>query len=408
VRDSVIYPGVAPLYATRFACIGASCGDNCCADGWIVTVDRESYEGLRRVRVSGLTRRLRRALRRLPAPTEDHRYARIVYEPGCTTCPLLAEGLCEIHARMGEGWLCDTCFHYPRRVLEFAGEYSQTLSLSCPEAARLAFGTADALEIVTADVRARPSTMQHARPVHGLTLDAMLRVHRFCLRLMRRRDLALWQRLGVLGTLCEGLQGLFDAGRATDADALIGAVAADVEGGGAVAALASATPDLRRQALAFATLITEHPVPATSDVQRRVFSEVVRGLTGSEARQADADTVVAAYARGIGRLEDALRAVPHLLDHYVLNEMLAVGFPFERTAPMDAYRCLAGQFGTLRFLLAARCANDPFPDAEALVETACVFARRFAHDQRFAQAVGSPPPDHGWTSARSICSIVRT
>jgi lysine-N-methylase len=309
---------------------------------------------------------------------------------------------------MGEAWLCDTCFHYPRRVLEFAGEYSQTLSLSCPDAARLAFGTADALEIVPADIRVRPSAVQHARPFHGIPLDAMHRIHRFCLRLMRRRDLALWQRLGVLGTLCEGLQGLLDAGRAANADALLGRVAADVDGGGAVAALVSATPDLRGQALAFATLISEHPVPSTSDVQRRVFSDVVRELTGSEARQAGADTVVAAYARGIGHLEDALRAVPHLLDHYVLNEMLAVGFPFERTAPMDAYRCLAGQFGTLRFLLAARCANDPFPDAEALVDTACVFARRFAHDQRFAKAVSEPLPDHGWTSARSICSIMRT
>jgi len=50
-------------------------------------------------------------------------------------------------------------------------------------------------------------------------------------------------------------------------------------------------------------------------------------------------------------------------------------------------------------------ANYPFPDAEALVETACVFARRFAHDQRFAKAVSAPLPDHDWTSARLICSI---
>lgn len=53
-------------------------------------------------------------------------------------CKLLdKDGLCAIQRSLGEDALCDTCRRYPRHVEEFRGVREWSLSLSCPEAARI-------------------------------------------------------------------------------------------------------------------------------------------------------------------------------------------------------------------------------------------------------------------------------
>ena len=175
-----------------------------------------------------------------------------------------------------------------------------------------------------------------------------------------------------------------------------------------LATLDAVPSDLPRQALAFARLITALPVRAASETQQRVFDEAARGLTGSEARETYVNTVIASYKRGLCHMDESGPAVKRLLEHYTLNEMFAGAFPFVRGSPTTEYRHLVGRFGTLRFLLAARFANEPALDAVALSATAYVFARRFNHSARFASAVGSLLTDNGCSSARSIGALLRT
>jgi len=49
---------------------------------------------------------------------------------------------------MGEQALSDTCAHYPRTVLECGTVRQVTLTLACPEAARLALLERDAFDLV--------------------------------------------------------------------------------------------------------------------------------------------------------------------------------------------------------------------------------------------------------------------
>lgn len=333
MRAWVTLSGIAPRYATRFSCTGAACEDNCCADGWGIQVDRGSFESLRRAPASEVVKRYRHSIRRLPSPAEDRSYAQLVPAENSTTCPMLASGGCEVHARLGEGWLCDTCFHYPRHVLDFAGTHLQTLSLSCPEAARLALQSDDALDLVPMDIRVRPSVVLHAQPTCGLSLDAMSRVHAASVSLMRRREMSLWMRLAVLGAFCEGLQALIDAGRAGESDLLVEMVSSHPDE--ILASLDAVPSDLPRQALAFARLITALTVRAASETQQRVFDEAARGLTGSEARETYVNTVIASYKRGLCHMDESGPAVKRLLEHYTLNEMFAGAFQFVRGVADD-------------------------------------------------------------------------
>ena len=54
------------------------------------------------------------------------------------SCAFLREdGLCEMVLQMGEEALCRTCHYYPRHIEEFENEREITLSVSCPEVAKI-------------------------------------------------------------------------------------------------------------------------------------------------------------------------------------------------------------------------------------------------------------------------------
>lgn len=50
------------------------------------------------------------------------------------------ENLCDMYIALGEKSLCRTCKMYPRHVEEFEDVREMTLSVSCPEVARILLG----------------------------------------------------------------------------------------------------------------------------------------------------------------------------------------------------------------------------------------------------------------------------
>ena len=52
-------------------------------------------------------------------------------------CILNEENLCDLYKALGPDSLCDTCRMYPRHTEEYEGLRELSLSLSCPEAARI-------------------------------------------------------------------------------------------------------------------------------------------------------------------------------------------------------------------------------------------------------------------------------
>lgn len=109
-----------------FVCIAGECPDTCCT-GWDIMIDDDSlqrytsYEG----------------------ELGDFIKSRVDFENKCfkhngTKCALInEEGLCTIQKNYGEEGLCKTCDRYPRHIEEFEDVYEYSLSLSCPEAARI-------------------------------------------------------------------------------------------------------------------------------------------------------------------------------------------------------------------------------------------------------------------------------
>jgi len=116
-----------PDYYKEFRCIAGDCEDTCCA-GWQIVVDPKSLARYRKVKGS-FAGKLRRSV--------DWKNGTFHQTKGRRCAFLNQENLCDLYAALGKQSLCRTCRLYPRHVEEFENVREITLSLSCPEAARL-------------------------------------------------------------------------------------------------------------------------------------------------------------------------------------------------------------------------------------------------------------------------------
>lgn len=403
-------PALLPLYVTRFRCVGDRCEDTCC-NGWTITVDRPTYDGWRQLPADGFRDELLGTLQvadgKSPAPPGAHAWFKP--KPGTRECPMLSGGLCRVQQRAGEASLSDTCFSYPRTTRTLGTSLTQALSLSCPEAARLALLAPDAFDFVGGNVHGRPSTETRTVLPKGIHPDAANGVRLFCLQLVRSEGAPLWVRLAVLGLFCERLTALLESGKAEDVPGFLASFEQALASPGFLDALEQVPARHAEQAQVFASLLHSGLQRPPSPHQGRVQDAVARGLGAAEGEShVDAARLISAYKRGVERLPEVLDAhAPKLLENYVLNELLREGFPFDAATPSAHFLDLVIRFGMVRLMLAARCSGETPPDAAALVETVQVFCRRFQHDVEFAKQARASFHARGWDSIAKVFGYLR-
>lgn len=115
-----------PNYYKEFSCIAGSCPDTCCA-GWQIVIDNKTLKKYQHFKG--------------PFHNQLHNdidWKEHVFRQYNRRCAFLnEENLCDIYTEAGPKMLCDTCRNYPRHIEEFEGLREISLSLSCPEAARI-------------------------------------------------------------------------------------------------------------------------------------------------------------------------------------------------------------------------------------------------------------------------------
>ena len=400
------FPALLPRYVSRFSCVGPACPDNCCT-GWTVTLDKKTFNAYRQSRHPELKDMFETSLRRQRSQASELNYGRIEMRDGDHACPMMQDGLCGVHKHMDESHLSHTCFTYPRMAANFGGQVQQALQLSCPEAARQALLAPDAFDFIEDRITVREGEMRRVNAHPSLGTELLHEIRIFCLQLMRTEGLELWQRLAVLGVFCEQLSKVGKDNHKIVA--LMNEAARLVESRAMVDALAGLKPNHRGQAIVFATLWSGKEAPGSTARQRAVIATVASNLgTDAETGVASTDKLVAAYTLGVQRLPEALAATPHLLDHFILNEMFLHMFPFDAADAYESYLQLVSRFGLLRLMLAAQCVPEgSLPGVDALVETVQAFCRRFRHDPNFARRANEALRNEGWDSLDNLYGFLR-
>ncbi len=397
-----------PMYAQRFSCIGASCEDSCCS-GWKVTIDKKTFNAYRQTQNPALEKRLTDKVKRIRSQASDRNYARMDMNETTGECPMMEEKLCGVQKELGEDKLSHTCSTYPRATVDVGGYLQQALTLSCPEAARLALLSNDAFQFSESEITVRQETITQLKTRFALKLDKMGEIRFFCVQLIRDDRFHIWQKLVFLGLFCESLTAALKT-----APQKISKVIEDMQGlmdsGQTEQLFNQMQAHYEIQAITYTMLWRSKSNFGGSKSQRQINESIAKGLgVDPITGQVDEKTLVERYQNGVQKLSLALENTPHLLENYILNELIHENFPFELDTPNEHYIRLITRFGMVRFMLAAQC-NDAnaLPSPEILAQTVQTFCRRYQHDSMFATNVNNCFHKSGWDSLDKIFKFIKT
>lgn len=194
-----------PEYYGDFSCIGPACEDTCCA-GWKVNVDKGTFQRYRNIKKSELKEELKRNVTRERSNPSDYNYGKIKLNEKNVCTMLMEDGWCKIHAELGEEYLCYTCSEYPRAYNAVESRIEKSLTLSCPEAARLILLNEEGIGFLIDEEQLNTNRLI-VRKVPSSEQQYFWDLRLFTIDILQNRNQTLEDRLIVLGMfihkLCE-------------------------------------------------------------------------------------------------------------------------------------------------------------------------------------------------------------
>lgn len=198
---------IYPDYYKKFQCIAEKCEDTCCA-GWGIVIDDKSLKKYKEYK-GGFGNRLYNSID----------WKEKSFEQTEKRCAFLNENnLCDIYSEAGADMLCMTCRRYPRHYEEFENLREVSLSLSCPEVARMILGNKSK---VTFKTSYREKKEEEYEDFDFFLFTKLQEIREFFLEVMQNRTLSMEYRLALILASAHDLQGRIAKGRLFEIDDLL-------------------------------------------------------------------------------------------------------------------------------------------------------------------------------------------
>ena len=195
-----------PHYYSRFQCVAGECPDTCCA-GWQIMIDDASLKKYRKRR-DPFGSRLKNSI-----DWENSAFRQ--YDGRCAF--LDENNLCDIYSEAGPSMLCRTCRAYPRHIEEFEGVREISLSLSCPEAAKLILDCEEPVRFLS-----KETEKEETYPYFDFFLyTKLMDCRNFIISTLQNRELEWNLRTGIVLGLAHDLQRRIVNDRLYETDSLL-------------------------------------------------------------------------------------------------------------------------------------------------------------------------------------------
>ena len=406
---------VRPEYGERFRCIGAECEDTCCR-GWYVAVDEESYNRYQYLPQGPLRAEIVAAIELTPEASEKSgAKAHAAIKMRATgDCPLLnEERLCRIQAELGHDFLCGTCRGYPRTRYRIDKMDEYSLSLSCPEAARLVL-LSDRL-LSSPDEPGYEITWNDTTRSFAPVRKFFWPIREFTVRLITNRRYPLWQRLFLLGTFSRRLDAIAHDERKRTVPEFLLDFGEAVDSGTLSAVIESIRPDPATQLEIVLQLVELRGGPCASPRLLECLTAFASGIgcRPGATRADQIDRYEAAYRENYTPF---FERHPHILENYLLNQMFRQLFPFDTVlfhpaATPDcaaSFASLATRFALIKGMLigVAGFYGERISEAH-VVQVVQTVSRHFEHSPQFLEHAATLLRVRSMNTAKGLTMLIR-
>lgn len=383
-----------PGYSSGFRCIGIECEDHCC-QGWHVPIDRPTFE-----KYQGLPEIAPRLAEFIPinaVPTDDD-YARVRRTPE-GNCPFLdADRLCGVQKKYGEQYLSVTCSNYPRlnRILDGP---EQTLSLSCPEAARLVLLNPRLLpEYDPSSTNARyRDFLAKKNEVYQASapINFFWPLRAFTVAVLTDRRYAIWERLFVLGLFYGRLQAVIETRALGEIPKLLNDYAVMLVEKKLRPLMANVPLSLEVQVEVAIKFLERSKAGTASAAYSECMKEFAAGLGFREGLSPKecAGAYESAYAKYFAPF---MEAHPYILENYLLNYVFKHRWPFQESMenPAEVENCQASfillciLYAGIKAALIGMAAHrrELFGEAD-VIRLIYSYSRKVDHDRDFLNEI---------------------
>jgi len=188
---------VRPEYYEKFKCVADRCEATCCA-GWQIVIDEAAllrYKSEQGEYGETLRNRID--------------WAEGVFQQDCRKrCAFLKENnLCEMYERLGEESLCVTCANYPRHIEEFENLREITLTISCPEVARILLGQKDPVRFTEEEIDEDEEEFDDFDPFFFSYLEDARKI---IIAILQNRELSVAVRVALVQKMAEEMQNIIE------------------------------------------------------------------------------------------------------------------------------------------------------------------------------------------------------
>ena len=197
---------VYPDYYEDFSCTAGDCEDTCCA-GWEIVIDPKSLKKYHESKT--LKRRLLRDIQWRKGTFRQCRDGRCAF--------LREDGLCDLYRKLGADSLCRTCRTYPRHTEEFENVREITLSISCPEVARILMERSEPVRFLEKETGREESYEDFDYFLFSCLTDARA----VMIRILQNRELAIDERLLLVLGIAHDLEVRYRRGRLGETDEVL-------------------------------------------------------------------------------------------------------------------------------------------------------------------------------------------
>ena len=191
-----------PDYYRNFTCTAEQCEDTCCA-GWQIVIDSASMSRYRKEK-SAYKKKLRRSINWFQKTFKQDKEKRCAF--------LTEENLCEMYLNLGGKSLCRTCRQYPRHMEEFENVKEASLSISCPEVAKMLLSREEKVTFQYRETEDEEEWDDFSPFLYSQLADA----RNLMIELLQNRNLPMANRM----VMCLGMA--YDMQNRVDADELFG------------------------------------------------------------------------------------------------------------------------------------------------------------------------------------------
>lgn len=402
-------PILIPEYLQDFQCIGGACEDTCCA-GWKVTIDKKTYQSYRKVKNPQISDELNRFVKRDRKQNSENNYAKFVLDENEKCQMMLEDGLCSIHKYLGEEFLCNTCAVYPRNLVKVGNTVEKSLTLSCPEAARVVLLREEGLGFIE---------MEESQNTRGyMNKELLLEKHPhfwdlriFIIQLMQNRQHSIEIRLIILGLFFQRIEKLNSLELVEQLPEIINDYLGRIDNSEFIESLLNIEGNLKFQ-INFARELIQYRLTdgSLSEKYIAILKQILDGLNLDEDKgEFDIEVTLLNYKNSLEKhYEPFIRKNEFMLENYIVNYVFKNLVPYDYNSLFESYMMLVIHFNLIKVHLVGMAAHQHQLNPNMVVECVQQIAKTIEHHLTYLPSVRDGMEKSGYTTMAHMFVLIKS